>query len=165
MTPHDKDALLRDVFAEDLPADFNAALLAGTLHAARSKRRNRRLRNTVGALALVSLAATLTWNLRSQPRQLAEAPVIPPMHCPVIASQALPPTALVTSRAFPHMVTIGSQTFVTVISTAAESPLFRTIDDAQLLALAGPRPALLVRVGPSEQALIFPDEAPTAPRE
>lgn len=165
MTPHDKDALLRDVFAEELPADFNAALLAGTLHAACTKRRNRRLRNTVGALALVSLAATLIWNLQPQSRQLAEEPAITRMHCPVIASQSLPPTALVTNRAFPLMVTIGSQTFVTVISSATEPPLFRTIDDAQLLALAGPRPALLVRVGPSEQALIFPDEAPTAPRE
>lgn len=165
MTPHDKDTLLRDIFSEPLPPAFEAALLADTMRRARRKRRNRQLGKSTALLLFVSLAIASAWKLRAPKSPTHEVPTMAANPCPVISTVPLPPSAFVVTNTFPRMESIGSRTFVTTISTTDQPRPFRVIDDAQLLALAQPRQALLIRLSPDEQTLIFPADEPPAPRE
>ena len=71
----------------------------------------------------------------------------------------LPLTALVTTQPLSIeevVVTVANASFVT---TTADRGEFREISDDDLLALAGPRPAALVRRGPHAAELIVLDAA------
>jgi hypothetical protein len=66
--------------------------------------------------------------------------------------------SIVTTRASNPTPFVVSTEFAVVVHTTAVSGGVRLIGDAELLALAGPRPAVLVRLDAHSQRLIFPDE-------
>jgi hypothetical protein len=66
--------------------------------------------------------------------------------------------SIVTTGAMDPTPFVVSSEFNVVVHTTAVSGGVRLIGDAELLALAGPRPAVLVRLDAHSQRLIFADE-------
>ena len=152
MNEPDREDLLSEVLADAAPAEFRAALLDATLLRVRRQRRWRQTRRAaavVGALALIALRISR---------------VMPP-HPPtterersyeLVRTQPLPATSVVATKPLAAGQLIASSGNVAIIRTDTAADL-QLINDDQLLALAAPRPAALVRLGPASAELVFAD--------
>ena len=162
--PPDHDPLLADVLAEAEPADFRAALLGETLRLARRRRIGRRVRRSALVATIVLGAVTLgLWkNPPSSPAPAAVLPASPASAYTLIRSQIFPEAARVATQPFQPDRIVSSFAGVVTIRTPMADRFVRLIDDDELLALASPRPAALVRIGPATQELIFADVAEPA---
>ena len=67
------------------------------------------------------------------------------------------PAAVVCTQPMATKLVVSSTPSVYVVHTRPRGEGFRLINDDELLALAAPRPAVLMRLGPSSQMLIFAD--------
>jgi hypothetical protein len=148
---NDHERLLADVLAEADAAGFREALFGETLRLARRRRRFRQARQAVPVVAVfVGLALLMRGGRPPEgtPREAVQKNYV------VILSQPLPAAALVMTRplAIDHLV--ASFTNVQRVQTVQHSGQFREIDDDELLALAGPEPAALVRLGPHNAELV-----------
>ena len=147
--------LLDDVLAEASPPDFRAALLGETLRLARRRRQWRHTRQTGGVLAVMVLIALLT--RQNRPEKISSAPT--PAKIPVaksyqlVETRTLPAGAVVATGNFSAVKIISSESSVAQIATTGGG--FRFINDAQLLALVGGHPAVLIRTGPDSAELVF----------
>ena len=161
----DHKKLLDDVLAESSPPDFRAALLGETLRLARSRRRRRQARRSAGVLAALLFAVWFAWQNRPMQRTVAVRPAAPTWAAKsytLVETQPFSAKAILTTKDFVGAKLIASTTRVEAITTRGGG--FRFINDAQLLALAGPRPAMLIRTGPNAEELVFADSAaPPAP--
>jgi hypothetical protein len=159
----EQQLLLDDVLGESAPPDFRAALLAGTLRQARRRRRWRRARQSAGACGVLLLAVWLVW--RHQPSEIsANRPPVrpgPASAYQLVATQPLPAGAVVKTKTDAAIITVSSDATVTQI--ASSSAGFRYIGDAELLALAGPGQAVLIRTGPDSEELVFASAANSSP--
>lgn len=151
----DQQRLLDDVLAEASPPDFRAALLGETLRRARRRRHWRQTRRAGGLLAVAVLAAWFSW-----PYQQAKVSVPPPLakrsgprSYQLVETRPLPPGAMVATGTFLPVNMISSMVAATQVTTSGGG--FRFINDEQLLALVGPRPAVLIRTGPNSEELVF----------
>jgi hypothetical protein len=156
--------LLDDVLAESVPEDFRAALLGETLLLARRRRYVRRVRRAAGAMAVVFMFAALAWWLArplSKPATTIASPAILNQSYSLIYTVPLPASALVGTQPMNASTLIVSERFAGIVQTKFGSG-YRLINDDELLALAAPRHAALVRIGPGAQELIF--LSPTEPR-
>lgn len=153
----DQRELLDDVLAEASPPDFRASLLGETLRLARRRRRWRQTRQTGGVLAMLLLAALLAWQNRPAKVSIVRAPaeISTPQSYRLVETQPLPAGAVVTTGNFTAVKMISSEAAVAQIATRSGG--FRFINDEQLLALVGPRPAMLIRTGPDSEELVFAD--------
>ena len=149
---NDKERLLADVLAGEDGAGFREALLSETLRLAR---RRRHFRQTRRASAVVAVFVGLGWlGWHSLPWQV-KSPEAMQQNYVVVHSQPL----AVDQR-------VASFTNVQRVQTAQGVGQFREIGDDELLALAEPRPAALVRRGPHTAELIVlnsPDEEAPPP--
>jgi hypothetical protein len=151
--------LLAAVLAEGAPPDFRAAALAQTLRAARQRRRWRRARQTGGVLLTAILAGGFAWQwLRSSPAAKVSAPsataILPAVkNYQLVETRPLPASAQVATGEFARVKVISSVAAVTQVATLSGG--FRVINDEQLLALLGSRPAILIRTGPHSEELVF----------
>lgn len=147
-----RDALLADVLAEAAPAAFRDGLLTATLAQVRRRRRGRRAMRGAGVFGVVAVLAMVGWwageRAGSGTAELAG--------CRVVRTHPLAAEAVVTTRVFDPARCVASQRFAAVVRTLPGAGAVRWIGDAELLTLAGKRPAVLMRVGPQEQELIFP---------
>ena len=150
----DQQTLLNDVLAESAPPDFRAALLGESLRAVRRRRRWRQTRRA-GVFAAVILVTWLVWPHRagkiSRPEFAAKNEAA--KSYTLIETRALPAGAVVATGKFSPVPTVSSTAAVAEIATAGGG--YRLINDAQLLALLGPRPVALVRTGPDSEELVF----------
>ncbi|HEX2101902.1 MAG TPA: hypothetical protein VHF69_14615 [Candidatus Synoicihabitans sp.] len=146
----ERDALLHDVLAEGEPAAFQASLLESTLRRVRRRRRLIRARR-IGGVALAATAVALVLLHRVEAPVGGEATEVPSHR--VVRTEQLPPSVVVRTESLHPDRIISSTPFFAVVRT---DPKFRArfIDDAELLALAGPGAAVLIRTGPHSQALI-----------
>ena len=149
--PNDHERLLAEVMAGADAAGFREALLGETLRLARRRRRFRRALQAVPLVAVfVGLALRMRRGLPPEgpPREAMQENYV------VVQSQPLPAAALVMTRplAIDHLV--ASFTNVQRVQTEQHNGQFREIDDDELLALARPEPAALVRLGPHTAQLI-----------
>ena len=155
----DQQRLLDDVLAESSLPDFRAELLGETLRLARRRRRGRQTRRAGGVLAALFFAAWMAW--QSYPVKTSavhSAEKIPAArNCRRVETQPLPAGAVVATGDFAAVKMISSSPAVATIATSRGG--FRFINDAQLLALAEPRAALLIRTGPNSEELVFADAA------
>lgn len=151
--------LLAEVLASEDEHPFREALLAGTLRQARWKRRRQRAGRVGAALAVLMVLAGL--GSRWFSRRSAGEPV--EWHCAIVRTQPLPAEARVATRPFNPAGIAGTRRFAAVVETKRDAGAWRQIDDGQLLALAGARPAVLVRIGPQAQELIFLDRKNVRP--
>ena len=138
--------------AESAPTEFRAALLGETLRLARHRRIGRRVRRTGVALAVAMLAAVAAWKNLAPPGA-APRPVV--AGCEIVRTRQLAPGAIVTTRAFGAERRVATVANLKVVRTAPGTAGIHEIDDHELLALAAPRLAALVRVGPHAQELLF----------
>ena len=147
--------LLDDVLTESVPADFEPALLDGTLRAVRRRRRSRRLARGLSVVGLCTAIALALWN-SLWPRTPAKW-VRPALN--IVHTRPLPPSMIVRTK--PDGVAFISSSAATfqLVETGAIKDPFKEIDDEQLLALAGGRRVALVRQAPHQAELIFLDLA------
>ena len=145
----DNERLLDDVLADATPAGFREALLGETLRLARRRRHWRQTQRAVTVLAVLVLATIAGWRAwvpgPSKPELSASYQLV--RSRPLRAEQILTTQPLAAGRVVATVATMD------VIYTASGS--FREIDDDELLALAAPRVAALVRRGPHEAELVF----------
>jgi hypothetical protein len=154
--PHNKERLLADVLANESEADFREALLSETLGLVRRRRRFRRVSRGAFALAIVAGLGVLVW--RGLP-PVATRPGTDSRPYALVLSRPLPSSALVITQPFAPGRIIASAPNAEVVQTASSRNIVREIDDAELLALLGPKPAALVRRGPHLAELVFVNPA------
>jgi hypothetical protein len=150
----ESDFLLGEVLSEGDPADFRETLLATTLGMARRRRIFKRARRISGALLLIGAFAFFGWHNPTRER----GPSRPTLGTLVfIETRPLPPLAIVrTVPLEPGQVTV-SVPFSRTVRTSRE--MFHLINDRELLALASPRPAVLIASGTPSEELEFVDAA------
>lgn len=157
------DPLLADILGEAAPPGFRAALLDSTLRHAR----RRRLRRARPALALVAALLLTSPLLVTRPPATLHPPLarasapLAARPCEIVRTRPQT-TDLVSSRpliADPYFASVARPALA-VVHTSPELGRVRLIDDAELLALAAPRPAVLVREGSGRQRLVFADALP-----
>jgi hypothetical protein len=153
MTPTpDREELLADVLAEAAPSDFRGALLGDLLQRVQQKRRFKLLRQRVGALGLAALVGILAWRHLPQFRLL---PGSTAASYELVHTQVLADSAVVHTHPFTSARSLLAVSHVAVIQT--RSGQFRTLGDDELLTMAA-RPAVLIRLGPHLQILVFADQ-------
>ena len=150
--PADRERLLDDVLSEAAPADFRTALLGETLRLARGRRRLRKVRRAGAAIVIVSLLGVLVWRSLPPGAGTRRPPVT---SCEIVHTQPLPAGAIVRTQPLGADRLVVSVASVGEIRTAPATGILHLINDDELLALAAPIPAALVRVGPHAQELIF----------
>jgi hypothetical protein len=148
----DRESLLADVLAEESSAGFREALLTETLALVRRQRRARQALRATYAMALVVGLGALVWRILP-PAPLA--PLSPGRAYTVLTSRPLPPAALVSTQVLSASRIVASAASAAMIQTASRGDRVREIDDSELLALLGARPAVLVRLGPHRAELVF----------
>jgi hypothetical protein len=145
----DQEQLLSDVLASGADIGFREALLGETLLLARRRRQWRQARRGVTTLVVLALAATgVWWALLPDAAEPWSA-----MGCQVVHSQPLRPDELVATKPLAPDQLIASVATKDMVITVSGG--FREIGDDELLALAAPQVAALVRRGPHEAELIL----------
>ncbi|HUB87080.1 MAG TPA: hypothetical protein VMB22_04255 [Verrucomicrobiae bacterium] len=153
----DRENLLDDVLAEAAPADFREALLDETLRLARRRRQFRKIRYTATALVVLGLTAALFWqNWPKEPAvSLPLAKKTVRASYQLVRTQPLPAGAIVTTHPLAPGEFVASISAVRIVQDTAGN--YRVINDAELLALVGQHPAVLIRTGPHSEELVFAD--------
>ena len=145
----DQNRLLNDVLSES--EHFRETMLGETLRQVRNRRRTRQLWR-VSPLLLVG--ALLAWHFISThfaTGKPAQRTVV------IVATEPLDPTAVIHTQPLAAKLMVSSTPSSYVIHTRSSSENFRLISDDELIAFAAPRPAVLMRLGPDAQTLIFAD--------
>ena len=141
---------MRDVLSEGTPADFQEALLTGTLRLARRRRIYRRARNVSAGLALIAVCAFLGGTYL--PRQ-SHGPRPTEGGFVLIGTRPMAAGAIIGTRPFDPARITSSVASATIVRTSRG--IFRVIDDRELLALVSPRPVVLIRAGAAAEQLEF----------
>lgn len=137
--------LLTDVLAEAEPLGFRGMLLDQMLRRSRRRRRTRRMLRATAAGMVIGVATFFAG------RFLGSAGA----GYATVSTRPLEPGALVGTADFETAPRVTSVPFSATVHTIPSAGLVRWIDDHELLALASPHPAVLVRTGPNSQALVF----------
>lgn len=141
--------LLREVLAEATDADFRAALLDQSLRLAGRRRRWRQARRAAAVVGVVFGLAALLWHF-SSPRAGG-----PASGCyALVHTQPLAAGAVVTTQPLAPDRMLSSFSGAELVQTPPRGP-YHEVDDRQLLELAAPTPAVLVRSGPHLAELVF----------
>jgi hypothetical protein len=148
--PADNERLLTDVLADE--AGFRETLFSETLRLARRRRRMRQARRTAAAVVVLAGLAALVW--QSLPPRGTVPQTTGKLYI-VVHTRPLPEAALVTTRPFSADRLVASVATTSIVTTPAASGQFREIGDDELLALAAPRPVVLIRLGPHLEELVF----------
>jgi hypothetical protein len=143
------DRLLTDVLGEAGPAGLREALLTQTLRLASRRRVIRKTRRAGSAIALLVALGFVCWPWVPQSKSRAYV---------LVRTQPVADAVVVETRPLPPASVVSSGSNFAAVSTNLEPGGFQEINDAELLAFATPRPAVLVRLGPQVAELIF---APT----
>jgi hypothetical protein len=151
----DQEELLNDVLAGKSEADRNDVALDQLLRLARRRRRTRQGQRVGFALAVVAVLGVLGWlqfNPRRPQTELAREPAMAPGF-ETVTSVALRLDQWVNSQplAAEQWGATVAET-VTVVQTTATVP---AVNDEELLELAKPNIAVLVRRGPRDAELVF----------
>jgi hypothetical protein len=151
--------LLNDLLRDGEPPGFREALFEQTLEWAHRRKARRRMRRTAGTLISVCALIGLLLLLRFEPAVPPEAVVGSRPMPLIIHSRPLSPEMIVRTDLSSVERVNSSAHALTIIRSADARQLVQFITDDELLALLGPAPAVLVRVGPRESALVFAEPA------
>lgn len=151
----DNKHLLDDVLAEAASTDFREALLGETLRLARRRRHLRRVERATAMLLGLGLIAVLVqenWPKESAvSRPLTQKPE--PAAYQLVRTRSLPANHVVTTQPLAAGQFVASGGTVGMVQTVAGN--YHLLDDAELMALVGKRPAMLIRTGPHSEELVF----------
>ena len=154
MNPTETEQLLQDVLAEGHPMEFREKLLGETLRGVRRRRRFRAARRVAAGLAALVVCGTAIWTFVTR-HPASALNKVSEFHCKVVHTRPLPVTAVVATQRLATNQLIDSTSTAQVVATVKGD--FRTIGDDELLALVGPRPALLIRLAPGSEMLVLVD--------
>jgi hypothetical protein len=149
--PRHSKRLLADILAEGSAAGQRDASLSATLRLIRNRRRWRQARRGAYALALV-VVGLLVFRRQVPPPEAGPEPSKPYV---LVRTQPLAKAAWVETRPLAAASLISSAPNAGVLTTAGAGPPWHEISDEDLLALAAPSPAVLVRSGPGPAELVF----------
>jgi hypothetical protein len=156
---HDANNLLDDVLSESAPADFRDASLGETLRLVRRRRHWRQSRQAAGLLVVLGLCGFWIWQ-GDLPQKPAFAPAVKAIAQTyrTVRTESLPSSAVVATRPLAAGQFIAVASLVEIVQTRTGN--YRLLNDDELLALVGNRPALLIRTGPQSEELVFanPDD-------
>jgi hypothetical protein len=152
--PHAKEQLLAEVLAEREAGSFREALLTETLGLVRQRRRLRQAWRAGIALVLAGGLGVVLWR---SPQSPVMAPPKQSRAYATVFSQPLPAAALVSTQPFAASQVVTSTRNAEVVRTASGEVKPREIDDSELLALLGTKPAALVWLAPHSAELVFVD--------
>ncbi len=158
---NDQEQLLNDVLADEIAPGANAASLEQLLRLAQRRRRQRLVQKFAAALALIAaVGAGLFFSVgRHQPViEQAREVHLPPGYA-TVTSFALTPEQWVATQPLPPGQLVQSESTVPVVHTAVSD--VPSINDEELLELARPNIAVLVRRGPHETELLFVEPSGT----
>jgi hypothetical protein len=151
----DQEQLLNDVLADESEAGLNAAVLDQLLQLARRRRRLRQVwRGGVAAVVVAAVVVAFLFQLeaRKPKADLARKPIVPPNY-ETVTTFALTAEQLVSNQPLsPEQTVLSGGTVVEVRTTGAN---FHSVNDEELLELAKPSIAVLVRRSPQEAELVF----------
>ena len=160
----DNERLLAEVLADESGDGFREALLEETLRRVRHRRQWRRMRRIGGALALAVVIAIAVWPVARPVVAKREIARLPATSYHLVISQPLLPGQIVTTAPGSVEPVIASVTTMRVVHTLGGG--YHEVGDDELLALAAPQTAALVRRGPHEAELVFlPPLAESAPQQ
>ena len=142
---------LDEILAEGRQAGAREMLFDDTLRLVRGRRRVRRIRRAALTMAILAAVGWLFWRPAPTKPVLAELPK--PYR--LVRTQPLAQTSLVATEPFAAASIVSSAPNAVLVATVPSQHLAREIDDDDLLALAGPRPAVLIRLGPDSADLVF----------
>ena len=147
--------LLDDVLAESAPADFRGALLGEALRLARRRRHSRQIQRVAAILLMLGLVAVLTrenWPKKTSISQpLVQKPE--PVAYQLVRTRPLPASDIVTTQPLAAGQFIASAGTAGIVQTVAGN--YHLLNDAELMALVGKRPAVLIRTGPYSEELVL----------
>ncbi len=150
----DHDNLLNDVLAEASPAGFRDTMLDETLRLAGQRRRWRNARRASGVLAVISIIAAVL--LQQSPRTTVKLPPGTSAESYILVqTQPLPAFASVRTQPLAAEHLISSTTTAGSVAMITSHDAVRIINDDELLALVASRPAMLVRLAPGREQLVF----------
>ena len=151
----DHEELLADVLAGESQAGFSDALLGETLRHARRRRQWRQVRRASVATLLLLVAGLGVWRSVPRGKQSIETsqPPAPPRPYQLIVSRPLTDTQVVTTQPLATEALLVAESTVPTIRTYDGG--FREVGDDELLKLAEPQIAALIRRGPHEAELIL----------
>ena len=151
----DQDTLLAEIFAEEPPADFRAAMLTQTLRLARRRRHFRQFRRGLGVFVVMSLLAVFVAQQFSKLPVISrpQAKKITNPNYELVLTQPLPTSQLIATYSFSMPGPYESVPKAFEIATVSGG--FRLINDNELLALLADKPAVLIRTGPHSEELVF----------
>jgi hypothetical protein len=145
----DHERLLADALADSAPAGFRETMLRQTLKLARRRRRFRQTRRVAAALVALCAVTALLW--KTSPYWLF-APRLRSSSYELVRTQSLPAGAIITTRPLAADRLIASVMTANVVHS---SDGIRELSDDELLALVAPKPAVLIRLGPNSDYLVF----------
>ena len=143
--------LLIEVLSEDRTLELREALLGETLRLARRRRRFRQAQRGAAFVVVVLAGLWLVW--RRPPGKLPETSS--PRSYSLVRTEPMARSAVVETSTFSADRIVVSAPNAGLISTVSSEPILHEIGDADLLALAAPRAAVLVRLGPHSAELVF----------
>jgi hypothetical protein len=155
MKTRTEDPLLTAIFADGLPAEFSAGLLAETLREVR--RQKRRVAAARGFMA-VALATVMLGAMQNRIPRAAEESVPPSSHS-VVRSRPLAAGMIVTSTFLSVDIAETKWDTVARVESAPADHLFEWLDDVELFAFAGDRPAGWVRLENQTARFVWPGAA------
>jgi len=149
MNKRDENTMLTDILNEAAPPDWREAAFEKTLHAARWRKRNCRLRAGALAAACAGLGALLLAPGKpTQRTAVSEAPGL------IVHTIATAPAEIVQTHAA-RLNIAPSKPFAGVVHTIAARSLIAAIDDNQLLAMLPESSAVLVYSEPGHPEVVF----------
>jgi hypothetical protein len=149
----DRLNLLDEILAEGEPSDLREAVLAGTLREVKRRRTRQRVRHSAAVLAAGLVLGAFVW-MAVRPTTIESLP--PPAYA-LVETQPLSVDRIVHTGGLGMDLRGLSPGSVVLIRTVPGG--YRTIDDAQLLRLLAPRPAILVGIGPNLELLVLASDS------
>ncbi|MDB6066914.1 MAG: hypothetical protein JWR26_3122 [Pedosphaera sp.] len=154
----DPERLLNDILADAVPPDFRAELLDRTLNSVRRRRRQRQWGQGLLAATIILGASFMLWrtNVPKHSSESGQPSAIGDLS--MVSSSPLKPSMLVESA--PGSVQIVSSfnsTAAMLVETGVSDPSLQLLNDQELLAFMGGKPAIIVRESPRHAELLVVD--------
>jgi len=149
----DNHDLLDDVLREAEPSGYREALLNLTLRRVRQRRRLRRGRLLIGAFAMIGVLVLILSRIDSDRVRVLRTSG---RNCEMVTTRPLSPAAIVSTEIFDRARWVVTTSSVPTVHTNLDGNNIRLLSDHELLVVAGAtHPAVLIRLGPHTQELIF----------
>ena len=157
MNDPEKKRLLAEILAEEADPGLRDALFGQTLRLVRRRRRMKTARRAASVSAVFAGAVLMLW--RFMPTE--SAPVAhretETRSYALVQTEPMDRARMITTEAFPFAGQVRTTPGVEMVATTVSAQTFVELNDDDLLKLAGSATVVLVRNGPHDAELVFPN--------